>query len=106
MYIDLAGFSTKLTADISYKSRHLPIPPWDYDLLLDKLADGDHSYLELRDGKAIEIARVYNFCDKIVIERGREETRTTAFRCGTGVSFTLTMQGVRDTICQLENCDG
>lgn len=105
MYIDLAGFVTRLTENISYKSRHLPIPQKDYDFLLENLADEDYSFLEVRDGKAIEYIKVMNVCDKIVLERGAEQTRTTAFRCGTGVSFRLTMQGVKDTVCQMENCD-
>lgn len=105
MYKSLAGFVTRLTDNISYKSRHLPVPREDYDLLREKLADGDYSYLEIRDGKAIEIVKVINTCDRIVIERGAERTRTTAFRCGTGVSFTLTMQGIKDTVCQMERCD-
>lgn len=105
MYIDLAGFVTRLTENISYKSRHLPIPQVDYDVLLDRLADGDYSFLEIRDGNAIEYVKVMNVCDKIVIERGAEQTRTHSFRCGTGVAFVLTMQGVQDTVCQMENCN-
>lgn len=105
MYIDLAGFVTRLTDNISRKSSHLPIPQKDYDFLLENLADGDHSFLELRDGKAIEYVKVINICDKIVLERGAEKTHATAFRCGIGVSFQLTMQGVKDTVCQMENCN-
>lgn len=105
MYVDLAGFVTHLTDNITYKSRHLPIPQEDYDFLLETLEDGDYSFLELRDGKAIEYVKMVNVCSKIVLERGAEQTRVTAFRCGTVVSFQLTMQGVKDTVCQMENCD-
>ena len=105
MYKDLAGLVTRLTSNITHKHTHLPIPQQHYNLLLDELADGDHSFLEIRDGNAIEYVKVMNICDKIVIERGAEKTRPLAFRCGTGVSFQLTMQGVKDTVCQIENCD-
>ena len=105
MYIDLGGFVTKLADNITSKSRHLPIPQQAYDFLLEHLADGDYSFLEVRDGKAIEYVKVRNVCDKIVLDRGAEKTKATAFHCGTGVSFQLTMQGVKDTVCQMEDCN-
>ena len=105
MYIDLAGFVTRLTDNITYKSRHLPIPQEAYDFLLEHLADGNHSFLEIRDGNAIEYVKALNVCDRIVLERGAEQTRPLSFRCGTGVSFQLTMQGVKDTVCQMEDSD-
>ena len=51
MYKDLAGFVTRLTGNITSASPHLPIPMCDYELLLDELADGDHSYLEIQEEK-------------------------------------------------------
>lgn len=104
-YIPLAGFVTRLTENITYKTRHLPIDEVSYQLLLDNLADDDYSFLEIRDGNAIEIVKVINKCDKLILERGAEQTRPTSFRCGVGVAFVLTMQGVKDTVCQMESCD-
>ena len=106
MYIPLAGFVARLTENISWKTRHLPIEQNNHDFLLGQLADEDYSFLEIRDGNAIEIVKVLNVCDKIVIERGAEQTRPLAFRCGTGVAFTITMQGVMDTVCQMETYNG
>ena len=105
VYKPLAGFVTRLTENITYKTAHLPIDEVSYQILLDNLAEGDYSFLEIRDGNAIEVVKVINFCDKIVIERGQELTKPLSFLCGTGVSFQLTMQGVKDTVCQMENCD-
>lgn len=105
MYKDLAGLVTRLTSNITHKHTHLPIPQQHYNLLLDELADGDHSFLEIRDGNAIEYVKVMNICDKIVIERGAEQTRPQSFRCGIGVAFIQTMQGVKDTICQMNERD-
>lgn len=105
MYIPLAGFVTRLTDNITYKTRYLPVSQADYDYLLDKLADDDHSFLEIRDGNAIEVVKVINVCDRIMIERGAEQTRPQSFRCGIGVAFTQTMQSVKDTICQMEHCE-
>lgn len=105
MYIPLAGFVTRLTDNITYKTRYLPVPQADYDYLLDKLADDDHSFLQIRDGNAIEVVKVVNVCDRIMIERGAEQTRPQSFRCGIGVAFTQTMQSVKDTICQMEHCE-
>lgn len=104
-YIPLAGFVTRLTDNITYKARYLPVSDEDYRFLLRELADGDYSFLEIRDGNAIEVVKVVNACDRIMIERGAEQTRPLSFRCGIGVAFILTMQGVKDTICQMENCD-
>lgn len=108
MYMNLAGFASRLTGNITDKTRHLPLPNEDYMWLLSQLDDGDHSYLEIRDGNTIEVVQVTNTCDALVIDRGVEQTRPMSFRCGTGVLFTLTMQGVKDMICQMtdEDCKG
>ena len=105
VYKPLAGFVTRLTENITYKTRHLPIDESGYQLLLDNLADDDYSFLEIRDGNAIEVVKVINFCDKIMIERGAEQTRPQSFRCGIGVAFVKTMQGVKDTVCQMNESD-
>lgn len=105
MYVNLAGFITRLTENISYDTRYLPIPQKDYDLLLQKLNSGDYSFLELKDGKAIEYVKIINICGKIVVNRGAELTKANYFHCGSTVSFQLTMQGVKDTVCQMEDCD-
>lgn len=105
MYINLAGFAARLSDNITEKSRHLPLATEDYNFLLGQLDDGDHSFLEIRDGNTIEVVRVTNTCDAIVIDRGAEQTRPMAFRCGTGVLFTLTMQGVKDMVCQMTDVD-
>ena len=104
-YIPLAGFVARLTENITYKTRHLPIDEVSYQILLDTLADDDYSFLEIRDGNAIEYVKVMNICDKIVIERGAEQTRPQSFRCGIGVAFIQTMQGVKDAICQMNEGD-
>lgn len=104
-YIPLAGFVARLTDNITYKTRHLPIDDASYQLLLDNLADDDYSFFEIRDGNAIEVVKVVNVCDKIMIERGAEQTRPQSFRCGIGVAFVQTMQGVKDTICQMTEKD-
>lgn len=105
MYVPLGGFITRLTNSISNKSTHLPIPSGDYDTLLHHLADGDYSFLEIRDGRAGEVVKVTNLCGKIVLERGADKTTNLGFRCGSAVLFVLTMQGVKDTICQMKECD-
>lgn len=104
-YISLAGFVTRLTENITYKTTHLPIDEVSYHILLDNLAEGDYSFLEIRDGNAIEVVKVINFCDKIVIERGQELTKPLSFRCGIGVAFVQTMQGVKDAVCQMNESD-
>lgn len=104
-YIPLAGFVTRLTENINHKQAYFPVEQKDYNMLLDKLADGDYSFLEIRDGNAIEVVKVINLCDTIIIERGEERTKRKAFRCGVGVAFIQTMQGVKDTVCQMEHCD-
>lgn len=104
VYKPLAGFVTRLTENITYKTAYLPIDEVSYQILLDNLADDDYSFLEIRDGYAIEIVKVINVCDKIMIARGAEQTRPQSFRCGIGVAFIQTMQGVKDTICQMEEC--
>lgn len=104
-YVPLAGFVANLTKNINYKTAFLPIENNKHQLLLEKLADGDYSFLEIRDGNAIEVVKVINFCDKIVIERGAELTKPLSFRCGATVSFIQTMQGVKDAVCQAESCN-
>lgn len=105
MYIPLAGFTTHLIGNISWKTRYVPIPQDDYDFLIEQLADEDYSFLEVKDGNAIEIVKVINICDKLVIDRGVEQTRPLSFRCGTKIAFIMTMQGVKDTVCQMETCN-
>jgi len=104
MYIPLAGFATKLTKSVSPTTNYLPIPQANYQILLDNLADGDYSYLMFREGNTIEIVKITNNCGKIVLVRGAEKTHARAFRCGVGVAFVLTAQGVKDTICQMQEC--
>lgn len=104
MYATLAGFLTRLTANISPNTRYLPIPSPDYERLVTNLKDGEYSFLEIRAGSAIEVVKVFNACGKITIERGAEQTRALNFNCGTGVSFILTVSGVRATRCQMESC--
>lgn len=105
MYINLAGFTTKLTENMAYDTRYLPIPKGDYEFLLKNISSDDYSYLEIRDGNAIEYVKVTNICGKIVVDRGAEFTKINSFRCGTAVSFQLTMQGVKDMVCQMEDCN-
>lgn len=105
VYKPLAGFVTRLTENITYKTTYLPIDEVSYQILLNNLAEGDYSFLEIRDGNAVEVVKVINFCDKIVIERGQELTKPLSFRCGIGVAFVKTMQGVKDTVCQLNEND-
>lgn len=105
VYKPLAGFVTRLTENITYKTAYLPIDEASYQILLETLAEGDYSFLEIRDGNAIEVVKVINFCDKIAIERGQELTKPLSFRCGIGVAFVQTMQSVKDTICQMEHCE-
>lgn len=105
MYIELAGFYTRLTKNITAKTRNLPIADEDELILLEHLKDGDHTFLEIRDGNAIEVVKLMNVCDKLVLERGAERTKPQAFRCGVGISFVMTMQGVKDTVCQMEECE-
>lgn len=105
MYIAIGGFVARLTENISWKTCYLPIERKKYEFLLDQLDDEDYSFLEIRDGRAIEIVKVINICGKLVLERAAEGTRPLAFRCGTSVAFTMTMQGVMDTVCQMESCN-
>lgn len=105
MYVDLAGFYSRLTKNITAKTRSLHIDDEDELILLEHLKDGDHTFFEIRDGNAIEIVKLTNICDKLVLERGVEKTNPLAFRCGVGISFTLTMQGVKDTVCQMGDCE-
>lgn len=105
MYVSLAGFESVLTENISYKTNYLPIKKQDYDFLIDQLADGDYSFLQIQDGRAVEYVKVRNICDRIMIERGAEQTRTHSFKCGTPIAFVLTMRSIQDTICQMEQCD-
>ena len=64
VYKPLAGFVTRLTENITYKTTYLPIDEVSYQILLNNLAQGDYSFLEIRDGNAIEVVKVINFCDK------------------------------------------
>lgn len=105
MYVTLAGFTTTLTKNISWKTCYLPIEISKHELLRKELGDGDHTFFELKDGNAIEIIKIVNICDKIAILRGQEGTRPQAFPCGTSVSYVSTEQGVKDMVCQMEDCD-
>lgn len=105
MYVDLAGFATRLTDNLSWKAPFFSIPEEDYEHLLDWLEDEDYSFLQIRDGNAIEVVRVINVCDRIVIQRGAELTRPLAFRCGAHVSFVITKTGIEDKVCQMDNCE-
>lgn len=104
-YVPLAGVVTNLTENIASNTRYLPIDKASYQVLLDNLDDGDYTFLELRDGRACEVVKVVNFCGKIIIQRGAENTQPLPFRCGIGVAFIQTMQGVKDTVCQMTKSD-
>ena len=105
VYKPLAGFVTRLTENITYKTTYLPIDEVSYQILLNNLAEGDYSFLEIRDGNVIEVVKVINFCDNIVIERGEELTMPLSFRCGIVVAFVQPMQGVKDPVCQMNESD-
>lgn len=108
MYVPLFGFQTHLTATLPETSRGLPIPETAYQHLLSRLDDGDWSYLELREGRTSEVVRVRNQCGKLVLDRGVECTAARCQRCGVGVFFVMTAQGVRDAVCQMtdKDCEG
>lgn len=105
MYIPLFGFQTHLREGLPVDGRHLPIPETAYQHLLLRLDDGDWSYLELREGRVSEVVRVHNVCGKLVIDRGVECTAPRCQRCGIGVFFVMTAQGVRDAVCQMTDKD-
>lgn len=105
-YIPLAGFYTRLIDNLKRDEIYLPISDEDYDFLYEKLDEDDtYSYLEIRDGRAIEIVKIYNYCGHIYMERGIDCTSSLSFRCGSSVRFILTEESVKNLICQMEDED-
>lgn len=105
-YIPLAGFYTRLVDNLRDYEIYLPLSDEDYDFLYRYLEEDDtYSYLEIRDGKAIEIVKIYNYCGHIYMERGIDCTKPLSFRCGVSVRFILTKSSIENLICQLEEDD-
>lgn len=105
MYKDMMGFITTLTDNLSKKQRSLPIHEDKYEELLDYLDDGDYTFMRIQQGRAIEYVKVTNVCDKLVLDRGAEETTPLWFACGSSIEFALTKTGIERTICQMETCE-
>lgn len=106
MYIPLMGFVSKLNTHITPKTRYLPIPDDDLEMLLMDLADEDYTFFSITDGKVVEVVKVSSLCGKIVLDRGAEDTEPLVLRCGSVVAFIGTKTGVEDTVCQMESCTG
>ena len=111
MFVEIDGFISILDKELSPSDRFIPFKnpyPYfedEYEYLLSKLEDGDWTYLEIRDGNAIEIVRLENICEVLILDRGQEGTKPLAFKCGSIITFALTEQGVKDLICQMEDKD-
>lgn len=104
-YIPLGGFETKLIGKLPAKDRYFPIATVASNYLLDKLHNsGDYSYFILQDGNAIEAIKVENYCGRLLLTRGLEQTKPLSFRCGTCVIFKVLPQGIKDWVCQNDAC--
>lgn len=104
MYQPLAGFFTALVRGLSVDAVHLPITADKYRWLAHRLTD-HHSYLLLQDGRAVEVVKVRGVCGKLVLDRAAERTVAKPFPCGAAVLFVPTMQGVRDMVCEMKDCE-
>ena len=105
-YVPLGGFEAKLVGKLPAKDRYFPILPSVADQLLHTLRNsGDYSYLILQDGNVIEAVKVENYCGRLLLTRGIEQTKPLSFRCGTCVIFKVLPQGIKDWVCQNDTCN-
>lgn len=105
-YVPLGGFETKLIGKLPAKDRYLPVSEDTQGYLLRKLINsGDYSYFILRDGNTVEAVKVENYCGRLLLTRGIEDTTSVSFRCGTCIEFKVLPTGIRDWVCQNDNCN-
>lgn len=105
MYKSLFGFSTRLTAQLPRDSAFFPISDTDRKKLLSLLDSGDYTYVMLSDGNGREIARLANYCNTLILYRGRVDTRAISFPCGAKVAYIITPHTIESIVCAIDACE-
>lgn len=105
MYRPLAGFATKLTASLPPNSAFFPISDSARRRLLELLDAGDYTHMLLTDGDAREVVRLENYCNTLILYRGRMGTRAIPFPCGAKSVYIITPHTIESLVCALENCE-
>lgn len=96
---ELAGYSQKLTGKLESDAISLPL---DTTSLLAALPEvGDYTYLTLDDGVSMEVVKVYNDANEILIERGQGGTSSSSFPIGTCMKFRITGVWIEDFVCSM-----
>lgn len=106
MYKPISGFSAVLTATLPQNSAFFPVSNSDRQRLLELLDSRDYAHLLLTDGDAREVVRLENYCNTLILYRGRMGTRAIPFPCGATAAYIITPHTVEQLVCGLENCEG
>lgn len=103
----LDGFHTTLLSHVCGKTIWLDLD--HADDLLDLLPEyDDWTTLAVYDGRVMEVVKAYNFCGRLVFDRGFEQTSKLSLPCGAYVAFILTRAGIESMACcaeLFENCN-
>lgn len=105
MYKSIFGFSTKLTSSLPADSAFFPISNLVRKRLLELLDAGDYTHIMLSDGNAREIVRLENYCNTLILYRGRSTTRALPFPCGATATYLITSHTVESIVCAIDNCE-
>lgn len=105
MYKSIFGFATKLTSMLPADSAFFPVSDLVRNRLLELLDAGDHTHILLTDGDAREIVRLENYCNTLILYRGRSGTRALPFPCGATVAYIITPHTIESLVCAIDNCE-
>ena len=104
MYTPISGFSTELTSYLPADSAFFPVSRLVRFWLLEKLPDRGYCYLILVDGNAAEVVKLENYCNTLIIYRGRMGTKPLSFPCGAKAQYIITPHTIEQLACAIDDC--
>ncbi len=105
MYIPLSGFVVHLNSMLPADSAYFPVSDQTRKYLLSILESNDYTHLMLIDGNAREIVKLQNYCNTLILYRGRMGTRALAFPCHTRAAYLITPHTIEQLMCALINSE-
>ncbi|ETD67173.1 hypothetical protein V757_11630 [Pelistega indica] len=101
-FVTVTGFSTTLNTTLTRYDKQLPIEITP--MLRNKLKGGAFTFMTISNHVDSEVVKVFLFDNKLLIERGQDDTEATAFPKGSCINANPTWAGIKELICTLDCC--
>ncbi|ETD72778.1 hypothetical protein V757_02230 [Pelistega indica] len=102
-FVAITGFRTHLNSTLARFDKQLPIDI--SPTLKESLKTANFTFMTIRNQVDTEVVKVYLFDNKVLIERGQDGTKATAFPKGSCVDADPTWAGIKELICSYECCE-